>query len=122
MVRKVIEEVYDDIDGTQGAETVTFAFNGTEYEVDLTEAHETELADALAKYIEAGRKVSGGRGRPVSRKPAKAAGKGSRGSAKDSAGPSTAEVRKWAQESGLNVPDRGRISGDIMVKFQEAHS
>ncbi|TGB44661.1 ERCC4 domain-containing protein [Mycolicibacterium peregrinum] len=36
-------------------------------------------------------------------------------------GPSTAEVRAWAREAGLEVPPRGRLRPDIWQAWQDAH-
>lgn len=35
--------------------------------------------------------------------------------------PSTAEVRAWAREAGLAVPDRGRLRPEIWAAWQQAH-
>ncbi|MFB7782078.1 Lsr2 family protein [Streptomyces vinaceus] len=52
----------DDLDGTESFEpgeinTVHFALDGVEFEIDLTEEHDQELRELLAPYIEAGRKA-----------------------------------------------------------------
>jgi Lsr2 len=111
MAQKVEVTVVDDLDGGTADEVVTFGFGGSQYEIDLSSANADKLRDALAPYITAARKVS------ASRQPARGA---SRKGA--SVGPKTAEVREWAKGEGLQVSDRGRISADVVVKFQEAHS
>ncbi|HMH92173.1 MAG TPA: histone-like nucleoid-structuring protein Lsr2, partial [Streptosporangiaceae bacterium] len=60
----------DDIDGTEAAGTVRFGIGGTEYEIDLSQAHADQLAAALGPYVAAARKVAAARrpartGRPV---------------------------------------------------------
>jgi Lsr2 len=35
MAKTVITQVTDDLDGSTGAETITFGFRGTNYEIDL---------------------------------------------------------------------------------------
>ncbi|HST83889.1 MAG TPA: ERCC4 domain-containing protein [Kineosporiaceae bacterium] len=35
--------------------------------------------------------------------------------------PSTAEVRTWARQAGVAVPDRGRLRPEIWTAFREAH-
>ncbi|MDQ1320733.1 MAG: hypothetical protein QG655_1976 [Actinomycetota bacterium] len=37
------------------------------------------------------------------------------------AGPTTAEVRAWARDAGLSVPDRGRLRPEIWTAWQEAN-
>lgn len=36
-------------------------------------------------------------------------------------GPSTAEVRAWARNHGLAVPDRGRLRPDVLAAWRAAH-
>lgn len=50
----------DDVDGTESTEpgeinTVRFALDGVEYEIDLTDEHDQELREVLAPYIAVGR-------------------------------------------------------------------
>jgi hypothetical protein len=96
----------DDLDGTDAEETVSFAIDGSNYEIDLSKANATELRQALAPYIQAGRKVSGGRRR-----------KGQRAAAATSA----SDIRQWARENGWDVPDRGRVSAEVREAYAAAH-
>jgi len=52
----------DDIDGTpippEGGGSVSFGFLGRHFEIDLTNAHEEELARLLAPYIERAQEVA----------------------------------------------------------------
>jgi hypothetical protein len=41
--------------------------------------------------------------------------------APDSPEPSTAEVRAWARQHGLTVPDRGRLAPDVWEAWRAAH-
>jgi hypothetical protein len=43
----------DDIDGSEAAGTVRFGIGGSEYEIDLSQAHADELAAALDPYVAA---------------------------------------------------------------------
>jgi hypothetical protein len=49
----------DDLDGSPGAETVHFALDGVDYEIDLNEQHVRELRSVLDPYIKAGRRLGG---------------------------------------------------------------
>ena len=64
MSRRTIVQLIDDLDGTviPGGlgRTLLFEFDGTSYEIDLTDAHIDELRAALAPYLSAGRRSSGG--------------------------------------------------------------
>ncbi len=108
MSRNVSVVITDDLDGSEGAETVSFGIDGVSYEIDLNEANRTKLATGLAPFMAAGRRAS----RTVGRR---AVGR--------SASPSVdrAVVRAWAREAGLNVSERGRISADVMTRYEAAH-
>lgn len=98
----------DDVDGSANAEAVTFAFDGINCEVDLSQKNRAKLEKAVAPYIEAGRRVTRSRRRP-------GAGR--------QEGPRVdrAAVRSWARENGLKVSERGRISAEIMQQYEAAH-
>ncbi|MFB9654779.1 histone-like nucleoid-structuring protein Lsr2 [Pseudarthrobacter oxydans] len=108
-MKRTVTILEDDLDGSEASETVAFALDGTEYEIDLKNDHANELREALARFTNAGRKVSGGRGRPAGRKTA------------SHGGPDAKAVRQWAVEQGLQVNTRGRIQADIVEKYEAAH-
>jgi hypothetical protein len=112
MAQKVQTLFIDDIDGGEAEGTVRFGLDGADYEIDLSAAHSKALRKAMAKYIEAGRKVSG----PARRRTQVAAG----GRRNGRGGPSPSEVREWAKAQGIEVSDRGRVPGELVVKFQAA--
>lgn len=112
MAQKVEVTLIDDLDGGKADETVSFSLGGVQYVIDLSEKNAKQLRESLAKYIDAARKEKGARsvGRGVQRKAAA------------EVGPDTSEVRTWAKAQGYEVSDRGRVSKDLIVKFQEAHA
>ena len=109
MAQKVQTLFIDDIDSSAAEGTVRFGLEGAEYEIDLNAKHAQQLRDALAAYIKAGRRVSGGPRRP--------ARGGRRGSP---SGLNTTEVREWAKAQGIDVKDRGRVPAELVVKFKTA--
>src|SRR4030095_12594328 len=61
MARKVQVILSDDLDENLSAdETVSFALDGTSYEIDLAEKNAKEMRDALSRYVSAARKVGRG--------------------------------------------------------------
>jgi len=108
MARKTVVILSDDLDGSEANETIQFALDGTEYEIDLNESNAAELRNALSRFTDAARKTSGGRARPAGRK--------SSGNGVD-----TKAVRLWAIDNGFKINTRGRIQSDIMEKYQAAH-
>ena len=51
MAREVIEKVTDDLDGTEAVETVSFGFDGTSYEIDLSKKNATTFRKSLDRYV-----------------------------------------------------------------------
>ena len=108
MAKTINVVVTDDIDGSRAAGTVTFTFNGQEYEIDLSEKNRVRLEKSLQPFIAAGRRAV------VQRKTVRAA---------RPAGPriDRAAIRAWAAGQGLQVSERGRISAEVMSKYEAAH-
>ncbi len=106
MAKKVSLVITDDLDGSPGAEAVSFGLDGVSYEIDLAPPNKARLADAVVPYVAAGRRVSRRArlaGRPVAARVDRAA------------------VRAWAREAGLAVSARGRISAQIISQYEAAH-
>ena len=112
MAQRVNVILVDDLDGSDADETVTFGLDGVDYEIDLTDGHAAALRDALALYVGHGRRVGGRRKQSRSTAPA-ARGNG------DS--PTPAEIRAWARDNGWEVPERGRVAGEVREAYDAAH-
>lgn len=116
MAQKVQVLLTSDVSGEEASETLTFALDGTTYEIDLTDAEAQEFRNSLRTYVNAGRKTSGsGGGRRSSRSSRRSASENVR-----SAGYDPAAVRKWAEGNGIAVSPRGRISAEVLKQFREA--
>ena len=111
MAQRVNVVLVDDIDGNDASETVSFALDGVDYEIDLSDQHAGDLRDALALYIGHGRRT-GGRRR---------SGRKSSASAATDGGPSAADIRAWARENGYEVPERGRVSAEVREAYAAAN-
>src|SRR4051812_50044047 len=58
MARKVQVILSDDLDENVSAdETVSFALDGTNYEIDLSDKNAKELREVFSRYVQAARKV-----------------------------------------------------------------
>jgi hypothetical protein len=106
-----------DRDEVMAAETVSFGWQGVDYEIDLCEDHLSHFHDSLGHYADRARKVAGtSRGRrpapPVEIKIQKLAPAGPEG---------TALIRNWARANGYEVSDRGRIGDAIREAYLAAH-
>jgi hypothetical protein len=111
VAQRVNVVLVDDIDGSDAAETVSFALDGVDYEIDLSEAHAEQLREAVALYVGHARRT-GGRRR---------GGRRSSGGVDTGGGASAADVRAWAKENGWDVPERGRVSAEVREAYAAAH-
>ncbi len=115
MAQKVTVQLVDDLDNSDISEgkgrTVEFAFDGSAYEIDLSNDNADKLRDALSDYIAAGRKVTG-------RRASSSTGKSTpkRGNSEE-----LAKIREWATANGYEVSTRGRISTQVQEAYAAAH-
>lgn len=107
MAQKVNIVLVDDLDGSDATETVSFALDGTTYEIDLNDGNARALREALSGYVGHARKVTGSR---RGRRTSTAAG-----------GASAKDVRAWARANGHDVPERGRIPADVRSAYDAAN-
>lgn len=107
MAKTTVVTVTDDIDGSGGAETVTFGLSGQDYEIDLSAKNLKKFQKSLQPFIDSGRRASrAGAVRPV---PGKAARNNS------------GAIRAWAAGQGLAVSERGRIPAAVVAEYEAAH-
>lgn len=111
MAQRTILELVDDLDGGKADETVTFALDGVEFEIDLSADNAARLRDMLAEYVGHARRVGGRKQRGTG--VVKAVGNGK---------PDTQAVREWARSQGETVAERGRVPQALVIRFQEAHA
>ncbi|MBP1786038.1 Lsr2 family protein [Micromonospora chalcea] len=110
MAKQIIHKLVDDLDGGDADETVKFALDGVQYEIDLSASNAEKLRDVFAPYIANGTKV--GRGGVV------VGGRAARGR-----GGATADreqnraIREWAKKAGKDISDRGRIPQEIVDEY-----
>jgi hypothetical protein len=117
MARKVQVILSDDLDDSISAdETVSFALDGTTYEIDLSDKNANEMRDVLGKYVSAARKVSSRGTRASGAGRSRATGGGGRMD-REQAG----AIRDWARKNGHEVSDRGRIPASVVEAFEAAH-
>ena len=101
MAQRTVTILSDDLDGKEGKDiaTVTFAFDGSTYEIDLSKKNRAALEKALSPYIDAARKTTSA----------------PRRSPKKSSPRATPEDREWLRSNGFpNVKDRGRLPSEAI--------
>jgi hypothetical protein len=104
-------------DEVEGTETVAFALDGSSYEIDVCDAHASELRDAFAPYVGAARRAGRAAAAPSQRR------SGSRG-ARTGGGADrerTQAIREWARTHGHKVSERGRLSAVVVDAYEAAH-
>lgn len=116
MAQKIQVMLIDDLDGGEAAETITFAVDGTSYEVDLSDKNADKFRKAIKPFVENGRRKGKQTGRTTA---------GPRGTSRTASNVSkkagTEEIRQWAKQQGLTVADRGRIAANIVKQYEDAH-
>ena len=106
MAQKVTVALEDDLTGGPAAETVRFAVNGTDYEIDLSATNAAAFRRQLAPYIEHAR-TAGSRQR---HRPGRTTASRRR----------SADIRAWAKDQGITVSDRGRIPASVAEQYEAA--
>jgi hypothetical protein len=118
MATEVTTRLRDDIDGSVADRTVSFSWEGGQYEIDLSKKNAADLEALLAPYVAAGRRAGSKgvapRGRKATAKPAKAT---TRTPAAAKPATDLAAVRSWASANGHSVAARGRISATVLEAF-----
>jgi hypothetical protein len=106
MAQKVSVILEDDLTGGPAEQTIRFAFDGTDYEIDLNAKTAAAFSKQLAPYLEHARRA----GRAPSRRPERTAANRHR----------LGDIRAWAKEHGLQVSERGRIPATVVEQYHAA--
>ena len=106
MAQKVTIVLEDDLTGGPAEQTVRFAFDGTDYEIDLSAKNAVAFGTQLAPYLEHARWA----GRAPSLRPGRTAAGHQR----------SGDIRAWAKAHGLAVSERGRIPASVVEQYQAA--
>ncbi|PFG27762.1 histone-like nucleoid-structuring protein Lsr2 [Corynebacterium renale] len=109
MARKEITQYFDDLDGAplndDQVHIVRFSLEGTNYVLDLSAENATKLHEALQPFIDVARKET------ATTRRATAPRRNNRAK----------EIRKWAQDNGYDVADRGKIPTEVIDAYDAAH-
>jgi hypothetical protein len=107
MAQKVTVVLEDDLTGGPAEQTVQFAFDGTDYEIDLSAKNAAAFGKQLAPYLDHARRA----GRAPSRRLGRTAAVRQR----------SGDIRAWAKEHGRAVSERGRIPASVVEQYQAAN-
>lgn len=118
MARATIEQITDDVDGSEldPSEVIvqTFTINGVDYSLDLGAKSAEKFDKDMGKWIDKATRI-GGRHKRSSSKQAPTV------SAPRTNKEQLAAIREWARQNGYEVSDRGRIPNTIVDAFHEAN-
>ena len=124
MAQRQVTVFIDDVTGDEleSGESVNFALDGVEYQIDLSEEHADELRKAFAPYVLKGRRTGGryARGGGSAGRARRSADSASSGTG-DGSKRDTQAIREWAQANGHKVSDRGRIPASVVKAYEAAH-
>lgn len=111
MAQQFQVQYIDDLDGSDlgsVANTISFAFDGKEYSIDLSDENAAQFREVMAPYVESGHRVSGTKAKPTRKVAGRSSG-------------DTKAIRDWARDNGFTVSDRGRIPANIMDAYAAAN-
>jgi hypothetical protein len=119
VARRVIqnEQFTDDLDGSSAAETVRFGFEGQSYEIDLSRSNKRAFEKLMKPYLQHARKARTARGGSRGGRTAGRSGRSASGSTRD-----LGAIRAWANEQGMEVSTRGRLSKGVLEAYDAAHN
>ncbi len=112
MAQNVTVVLIDDIDQSQAAETVRFGVDGTDYEIDLSAKHASELRSTVGRYIKAARRAQSAPARARQKLPSRPRTQMDREQSR--------RIRSWAMERGLLASPRGRIPQHVADEYEAA--
>jgi len=106
MAQKISVVLEDDLTGGPADQTIRFAFDGTDYEIDLNAKNAATFGKQLAPYLEHARRA----GRAQPRRPGRTAANRQL----------SGDIRAWAKQHNLVVSERGRIPATVVEQYQAA--
>jgi hypothetical protein len=117
MSQKTIVQFFDDLDGTstEDIQTISFALDGVEYEIDLSGDNASKLRDNFTAFIESARRTGGRVKRGAATLTPHATGSGR-------SREQTQAIREWARNNGYDVSKRGRIPAAVIEAFEQAQA
>ncbi|MGH9059578.1 MAG: Lsr2 dimerization domain-containing protein [Acidimicrobiales bacterium] len=98
--------------------TVSFAANGTTYEMELCPEHLAQYEGTIEAWTKGARPVTTTRRRRAA--PTRESGREDGGQRRGE--PDPGEVREWARANGYEISDRGRVAQAVLDAFRTAQS
>jgi nucleoid-associated protein Lsr2 len=115
MATQTITTLVDDIDGGKAEETVSFALDGMNYEIDLGKRNAARLRSEIQGYIEYARAV---RNTSNGRRRGRRSSGGAQPARRDRE--QIQAIRGWGIANGYEVSSRGRIPATLQEAYDAA--
>jgi hypothetical protein len=112
MATETTTRLIDDLDGSDAQRTVTFAWDGRAYEVDLSKKNLAAFEKIMKPYLTAARSARA--------TPARSAGRGRSPGTGARRRRDLQAIREWARANGHEVSDRGRVSASVIEAYEAA--
>jgi hypothetical protein len=116
-MRRELVVLEDDLDGGRADETVRYALDGVNYEIDLSEKNASKLRTALQDYLAASRRL--GRVGIAPRRTHSVNPSAAHRAIAQSNRDQNRAVREWALKMGYEVADRGRVPERYTEEYQK---
>ena len=125
MADKVITKRLDDLHALEGEEIeadrrYSFVFEGTPYQLDLSDDHAAEFERMFAFYLNAAtplKETTTPRGKKLGAVKAPSGGSGTRKISKATA----AKIREWAIDNGMILKAKGPLPVEVKQKYAQNH-
>ena len=118
MARTVV--VTDDLDGSSPAEPVQFTYDGVNWEIDLSAKNREKLQKALQPFLDKAHPVDMAQPKTKTTTPTRTRTRTRTSRSAKNGRENLDAIRRWAQENGYKVGDRGRIAKSIIEEYELA--
>ena len=125
MAQRVQTVLISDLSGDEveaGLESVSFGYKGVDYVIDLTAKEADGFEKAMGMYVGHARKAGRGsrRGSWGGSSGGSAGGSG-RSSGSSAHSERIGNMKRWANEQGMDYPKRGRLPKSLVDAYDAAH-
>jgi Lsr2 len=119
---ETIIRLVDDMDGTEGAETIEFTWDGKQLVIDLNEANATWFRESMAPFVKAARLKPKPKTKPKTARPVEAGGLSAVTVSSDEARMRRDKIRRWGRRNGFEVSNLSKIPQAVVDAYEAAHT
>lgn len=120
MTKEVVIITHDDFDGSIDASTVSFGWQGIDYEIDLTEVHAKEFEEAIRPYLDRARQIEPAKGTKRTKSAPHTASARKPYAKVKARKAELARIRDWAASEGFQLKS-ARVPYEVHRAYNEMH-